>query len=167
MRFYSQFERLCQGIGEEEERLEKIHPIGKGKQMVFPEFDDVTIIFEQAKFEESEDGFELDEGKVLKMPYLDEARFFVQASKDKLLTLYRQETHTDDEGFERKGSSQVDDNYNYQVAFNWGFKVLELAKLKERVAKESAEPTEYDIQVETMSMPKRRYKRTWRPPRRR
>ncbi|MFW9995246.1 MAG: hypothetical protein ACFFD4_24635 [Candidatus Odinarchaeota archaeon] len=172
--FYKKFERICKNIIEQgNEGESEIIPLSLNKKVSFPEYDDLSLLFKEYSSEvEDENEIDVTNNRPLVLPFLDDARFLVNASKDNLVKIIRQETDKDDDGSMRRGVSAVDDDtYAYQVAYYWGIQLLDPAKLLELVEKEIEEPTTYVVEVVTKKVPKpKSYRKPYRkyrgPPRR-
>ncbi|MCE7736963.1 MAG: hypothetical protein GPJ54_18910 [Candidatus Heimdallarchaeota archaeon] len=144
----------------------KVILLKMNKGISFPEFDELSIIFKEdfVKFE-SEIDFEVI--KFIEIVYYEEAHFLRNASKSKLLNIFRRETFVDNEGNERKGQSGEDDSYNYTAAFNWGVEIKDAKKLLTLLEKEKDEPTVYDLTPKAAIIPEPIHRKSWKPPRRR
>ena len=114
------------------------------KKNSFPEFDGLSKILSN-NFVELDDKIEMKDSRSIEIVYFEEAQFLLDSSKSDLLKIYRRETKYNSEGELRKGSSAENDDYNYQVAFNWAIGFDKNEELAELLAKEKLNPTEYDL----------------------
>ncbi len=168
-KFYNKFERLCSNFLEQD-RTEEIILLALNKQITFPVYDDLSILF-QDKFTEIDEEFNVEDATFLSLPFLDDGRFLFKAAKSKLLKIIRQETKKESDGSLRKGYGKQEDSddYNYQAAYIWGIQISNMSKLLELLAKEKENPTEYIVEEKTEERlgQRKRYRRAWRPRRRR
>ncbi|MHA2365712.1 MAG: hypothetical protein ACXAC7_17270 [Candidatus Hodarchaeales archaeon] len=164
-KFYNKLERISRKISNDNLQ-DQVILIEINKKLTFPEYDELSLLF-QNDFSDEELKINLDTATTLSFPYLDDARFLVTASRAKVIKIIRQETFVEDDGSERRGSSGTDDSYNYQSAFNWGFIILNVPKLLERLEKEKENPTTYILKQKMKKIQKQTYQRAWKPPNRR
>lgn len=144
----------------------KLVLIKMNKGISFPEFDELSIIFKE-DFVKFESEIDFEEIKSIEIVYYEEAHFLLNASKSKLLSIFRRETFVDNEGNERKGQSGADESYNYTAAFNWGIEIKDVKKLLVLLEKEKVEPTTYDLTPKAAIIPVPIHRKSWKPPRRR
>lgn len=168
IRFYTKLERVCKQIPQEK-LTETFIPIGINNKVNIPTFDDITLILEKdSKITNINSDFKIDEGDILQLPYLDELHFLVEKSHAHLIELARQESFVNDDMTLRKGSSNNNDSYNYQPAYRYGFKILDLEKFLIEITKEKQAPKTYEIEVKMKKIETNvRYKKAWQPPQRR
>jgi hypothetical protein len=147
------------------------------KKFVFPEYDDLSLLFleyidlkkendeETEETEESEnEQIEFSKEGALALPFLDEAYFLVEMIKSNIIELVYQETFENDDGSQRKGSAGSLDAYNYQSAYNWGVRILNFDKLAKTLEKEAEDPTIYTIEVKMKKIiRKKKYAKPWKP----
>lgn len=165
-RFYNKLERRLQSLESEKASKKLLLPIMFKKVASLPEYDDFTLIindFSELTEEVSEDS----KVEALSIPDLDEGYFLKDMSKSGLIKILKEETFENDDGSARKGSTGSIDDYNYQSAFNFYIQVVKMKELLKKVDKEKEDPTEYDIPVKMKKIPKKKYVKTFKYPRRR
>ena len=163
--FYSKLERQI-SQSENEKKDDLYFPIKFHKQIVFPEYDDLTLIINDFA-ELIKDLDEESKGSSISLPDLDEGHFLKNMSKSGLIELFKEEVFENADGTIRKGSTGSIDDYNYQSAFNFFVKVVDEDKFLKKIEKEKEDPTTYDIPVKTKKIEKKKYVKTYRYPRRR
>jgi len=169
-RFYSKFLRISNNLNEKN-KLDTIIPLTMNKKFVFPEYDDLSLLFidhieKKQEDEESENSkvIEFTKEGALALPFIDEAYFLVEMVKSKTIELVYQETYENDDGSQRKGSAGSIDAYNYQSAYNWGVRILDYEKLSKSLEKEAEKPTTYKIEVKMKKIiRKKKYHKPWKP----
>ena len=165
-RFYSKFERRIQSLESEEGDVNKYIPIMFKKVATLPEYDDLALLLNDFS-EKIEDLSDESKIEAISIPDLDEGYFLKNMSKEGLIKIFKEETFENDDGSARKGSSGSIDDYNYQSAFNFYIQVIKMKEFLTKVGKEAENPTEYDIKVKMKKMPKKKYVKTFKYPRRR
>ena len=174
-RFYNKFLRLVNNLKENDE-LESIISLTMKKKSVFPEYDDLSMLFldlvsDQEEGDDTEqdssepvEKIDFSKGKTLEMPFIDEGYFIVNNVKEEILDLVYKETFENEDGGQRKGSAGSLEAYNYQSAYNWGLMILDYDKLVKSLKKEADEPSTYKIEVKMKKIErKRKYKKPWKP----
>ena len=168
-RFYNKFLRKCISLSEKNE-LDTIIPLTMNKQFVFPEYDDLSLLFMEVVKENDVENEVFTKDDALALPFLDEGYYFAEKVKSNEIELLFQETLEDEDGAPRKGSTGAVDDYNYQKAYNWGFRILNAETLKTSLEKEIETPTEYKIVIKMKKIPHKRrneFTKPWKPFRRR
>lgn len=165
-KFYNKFERLITKLLKDN-RNDQIILMTMNKKITFPEYDDLTLTFQNDFSEDPDLEIDIENIPSLALPFLDDARFFVAASREKVLVLIRQETFIKDDGSERRGSSGSDESYKYQSAFNWVFRLTNIPKLLKRLEIEKDDPTDYQVKQIMKKIDRPYYQKAWKPPSRR
>ena len=167
IRFYTKLERICKQVPQEKLN-ETLIPISINNKVNIPTFDDATLILEKDTEIETIDAENKMEGvDILQIPYVEEVRFLTEKSQEHMIKLVRQETFLNDDNTLRKGSSSSNNNYNYQTAYRWGFKILDREKFLETINKEKEHPTAYAVEIKMKKLETNvRYRKAWRPPQR-
>lgn len=160
--FYSRLERLLQNDSDKEILI----PISFHKQAIITEYDDVAIVLDDHT-EVIKDVDDDTKSRAISLPDIDEGYFLKNMSKNGLIEILKEEVFENEDGTIRKGSTGSIDDYNYQSAYNYYFKVLKEKEFLAQVEKEKDDPTTYDIPVKMKKIPKKKYIKTYRYPRRR
>lgn len=166
-KFYKKFERLGEKLLKEN-HSDQIILLTMNNKRSFSEYDDLYLVI-QNDFSDDPDREEINLENVpsLALPFLDEARFLVTASRAKVLQIIRQETFVKDDGSERRGVSGSDESYSYQPAYNLVFQLLDIPKLLKKLKIEKEDPATYQVKQIMKIIDKPTYRKAWKPPSRR